>query len=304
MRFLYLLLSFGLLLSAPARAQFSRTFAEAGRKRDVEAQLLQSQPLLVMLKREDPRELKKLANKPAELQAYKEYIAFLNHTMQQLVAPVWTLSPKLEYKYEDEIEALAATNTGQLNVLEFDRLSFSTSLPEMRKASDFGKARLPGSYTSLLGFRLKIFVKKVEFNIHDEPVLTSTPHDSDLIYCLKMIEQFARTNNIVRAKPTAAPPMLLLCEEDRTPGLTDAQIKPVYPYPYQFVGRAEFEKAVHAAAPGIVFARMSWQGYGIISPMVFSLPGLELVCGGDFHSLKDPLITLKDFKMFKKSMPK
>ena len=95
-------------------------------------------------------------------------------------------------------------------------------------------------------------------------------HPSDVLYCIKMTEQFAKADGpTLRTKPGEKPLTLLLCQDDRAAGLTDAQIKQVYPYPYEFVPRAEFEKAVREAAPGYAFVRMAWQGYAIISPSWF-----------------------------------
>ena len=144
----YTLSFFCLLLSLSARAQFSRSIAEMKRDRALEKQLLQSQPLLVMLKREDPKEVKKLARNPAGLQVYKDAIGAINELMRNVAGPVWTLSPSVEYKYEDEIEALAAANTGQLNVLEYYGFLFATSPAPRRHAYSPNEIVLPGQTSS------------------------------------------------------------------------------------------------------------------------------------------------------------
>lgn len=297
------LLCFYLLLGLHASAQFSRSIAEMKRDQATEKKLLQSQPLLIQLQREDPKELKRRASEPANLQAYKEHVAYVNELLRQVAGRLWTLSPNVEFKYEDEIEALVAANTGQLNVLTYGPLSLATSPPGMKHSWDPSGVSLPGGRTSLSGFELKIYVKKVVFSIHKEPVLSETLQVSDVVYCIRMLEQYARGNNMVLAKWEGKPRTLLLCQDYRAPNLTDEQIKQVYPYPYEFVSRAAYEKAVQEAAPEYAFVRFSWAGYGSKAPMAFTLPMLETVCGGDLQDFaKQPVITLKDFKSFKKTM--
>ena len=301
MRFVYFYLCCFLLLSTPSFAQFSRSIAEMKRDRAQEAQLLRTQPLLVVLKQEDEKQLKKLARKPDELRAYQQFIALGNALLQQVAGPAWTFSPKVEYKSEAELAALVAANPGQLNVLDLEPVDYLDAPPPMRRYGDPGPI-MSGHRDELLTFRLRIFIKQVDFTIHNEPLLGPTPSQSDALYCVKMLEQYAAGAGPQRIKSGSTPPMLLLCQDDRAPGLTDAQIKQVYPYSYQFVARPEYEKAVHEAAPGVAFVRMAWQAYGTISPMAYALPGFGIVSGGDLHRLKAPLITLQDFKSFKKTL--
>lgn len=303
MRQFYYLLCCCLLLSAPVLAQFSRSIAEFKRDRGQETHLLKTQPLLVLLKQEDPKQLKKLAKRPAELQEYQQLVAQGNSLLQQ-AAKIWTLSPTIEFKTEAELNALLAANTGQLNVLDFETVGYRTSPPPMHHSWDAAPPIDLSSALKLPSVRLRVFQKKTGFVIQEEPVLSSIPNESDVIYCVKMIETMATHSTPTRTKAGATPPKLLLCQDDRAPGLTDAQIKSAYPYPYEFVSRADFEKAVRDGAPEAAFVRVAWQGYGIISPLAFTLPGMELVCGGDLHKVKEPLITLKDFRSFKKTLPR
>ena len=303
MRPFYFCLCCCLLLSAPVFAQFSRTIAEFKRDRDQETQLLKTQPLLVLLKQEDPKQLKKLAKRPAELLEYQQLMAKGNALLQQ-AAKVWTLSPTIEVKTEAELDALLATNAGQLNVLDFETVGYRTSPAPMRHSWDTVAPIDLGSALKLPSLRLRVFQKKADFLVHEEPVLNSNPNESDVIYCVKMLETMATHSSLIRTKAGATPPKLLLCQDDRAPGLTDAQIKSAYPYPYEFVSRADFEKAVRDGAPGGAFVRVAWQGYGIISPLAFTLPGMELVCGGELHKAQELLVTLKDFKSFKKTLPR
>lgn len=303
MRLFYCCLCCCLLLSGAAFAQFSRTIAEFKRERGQETQLLKTQPLLVLLKQEDPKQLKKLARRPAEPQAYQQQLAHGNEVLQQ-AAKIWTLSPAVEFKTEAELEALLTANAGQLNVLDFETVGYRTSPAPMRHSWDTAPPIDLSAALKLPSVRLRVFQKKTDFLIHEEPVLSSTPHESDLIYCVKMVEAMAAHPTLSRTKAGATPPKLLLCQDDRAAGLTDAQIKSAYPYPYEFLARADFEKAVRDGAPGAAFVRVAWQGYAIVSPLAFTLPNMELVCGGELHKVKEPLITLKDFKSFKKTLPR
>ncbi|WP_216679007.1 hypothetical protein [Hymenobacter siberiensis] len=87
MRPFYFCLCCCLLLSAPVFAQFSRTIAEFKRDRDQETQLLRTQPLLVVLKQEDEKQLKKLAKKPDGLRAYQQSIALGNALLKEVAGP-------------------------------------------------------------------------------------------------------------------------------------------------------------------------------------------------------------------------
>ncbi len=301
MRSVYLFLCCLLLLSTPSFAQFSRSIAEMKRDRAQETQLLRTQPLLVVLRQEDEKQLKKLAKKPDDLLTYKQSIALGNALLQEVVGPAWTFSPKVEYKSAVELAALVAANTGQLNVLDFDAVDYLDAPPPMRRYGEPSPIMV-GHRDELLTFRLRIFLKQVDFAVHNEPLLNRTPNPSDALYCLRMLEQYAAGAGPQRIKSGSTPPMLVLCQDDRMPGLTDAQIKQVYPYAYQFVARSEYEKAVREASPGVAFVRMAWQAYGTISPMAYALPAFGIVSGGDLHRLKNPLITLQDFKSFKKTL--
>lgn len=302
MRYLLFCLLLSCLLPAPGFAQSSRPTAYR-RLTAEEKQRLRSQPLLVMLQRDDPQQLKKLARNPAGLRAYRDDMAKSNAILRRAAA-VWTFSPSVEFRYADEIDSLAMTDgVGQLNVLDFDQVAHATSPTTAARSWDKpGTGPSVGGTASLPSFRLRVYIKKRNFALHSEPILGPTLLDSDLTYCTKMIEQNVAGTAWKRTKSGPNPPTLLLCQDDRAADLTDTQIKQVYPYPYQFVARAEYEKAFQAATPGYALVRMCWQGYAIISPMVLTLPNLELVCGGDLHSLKQPLITQKDFKSFKKTL--
>ncbi|GAA4354505.1 hypothetical protein GCM10023185_16440 [Hymenobacter saemangeumensis] len=302
MRCLLFCLLLASLWHGRALAQASRPTAPR-RLTAAEMQLMRSQPLLVMLQREEAQKLKKLAGNPAGLQMYRDDMAKVNAILRQAAA-AWTLSPKVEYRYADQVDSLAmAKDAGQLNVLDFDEVAFP-AYPASAQRS--WAAPVPGgvvgSTVPLPSFRLRVFIRQRNFAVHSEPILGPGVQESDMLYCMKLIQMYAAGNRRQQLKTGPTPPTLLLCQDDRAADLTDAQIKQVYPYPYQFVSRADYEKAFQEGTPGYALVRLCWQGYAITSPLVFMPSTLDLVCGGDLHSLKEVRITQKDFKSFKKTL--
>jgi hypothetical protein len=106
-----LLLATALLLqTTAARAQF-------GLGKPKEIALVKSQPLIVILKEEDPKQLKKLAGKPEDLADYKASIADYNSQMRELAPKLWKLSSAVEFKPESELESLRKAKKSQRAVL-------------------------------------------------------------------------------------------------------------------------------------------------------------------------------------------
>ena len=118
-----------------------------------------------------------------------------------------------------------------------------------------------------------------------------------------MVEAMAKSNAPTLSKWGEKPKTLLLCQEDRAPDLTDEQIRKVFPFPYRFVSRVEYEKAIQETPTEYTFARNSWMGYGQATTVVFTLPTLEFLATGDSHDWdKGSEISLKDFKRLKSGL--
>ena len=84
-----LLLVTGLILNTSA------AWAQMGYGKPKDVAAVKSQPLIVVLKDEEPSQLKKLAKKPDELADYKAYIADYNVKMQELAPKLWHFSPSV-----------------------------------------------------------------------------------------------------------------------------------------------------------------------------------------------------------------
>ncbi len=297
MRKIYLLF-FCLVCVFPAFAQLSRSVAEMKRDKSLELQRLKSQPLLVILPQEDPKELKRFAKEPAQLQTYKESITTVTGALQRMVGKVWTLSPSVEFKTPEQLKALKAANTGQLNVLEFGKYQLTTT-PETMKNKYY-----IGNTEEYLGFQIKVLVKQVEFTLHSEPLGSKILYDSDVAYCLKRTaDAIEGKNPVFQDKEKSKGLTLIACRDARAADLTDAQIKAVFPQACKFVSREEFEAAVREASPTNAFVRLCWVGGGLFAPMVFTMPEVNYVCiGKPTHSFDTPYLTEKDMKSFAKSM--
>ncbi|WP_375437416.1 hypothetical protein [uncultured Hymenobacter sp.] len=289
------LLFFCLLCVSPTFAQFSRSIAEMNRDKPLEMQRLKSQPLLVILPQEEPKMLKRFAKDPAQLQAYKESIATVNGALQRMAGKAWTLSPSVEFITPEQLETLKATNTGQLNVLEFEKEQV-TVLPTTMKYAGYSKG--------YLGFQLKVIVKQIEFTLHKEPVGGETLYDSDVAYCIKRAANVAQEKGAVfENKEKVKALTVIACRDARTADLTDAQIKAIFPLACKFVSREEFELAVREASPTNAFLRLCWAGGGLFAPIIFTMPEANFVCLGKFRNSFDaPYLTEKDMKSFAKDI--
>lgn len=84
-----LLLVTGLILNTSA------AWAQMGYGKPKDVAAVKSQPLIVVLKDEEPGQLKKLAKKPDELADFKAYIADYNVKMQELAPKLWHFSPSV-----------------------------------------------------------------------------------------------------------------------------------------------------------------------------------------------------------------
>ena len=90
----------GLILNVPV------AWAQLGYSKPKDVAAVKSQPLIVVLKDEEPSQLKKLAKKPDELADYKAYIADYNVKMQELAPKLWHFSPSVEFRYVTDLPAL------------------------------------------------------------------------------------------------------------------------------------------------------------------------------------------------------
>lgn len=247
-----LLLAAGLLLTT------SNAWAQLGWGKPKDVAAVKSQPLVVVLKDEDPSQLKKLAKKPEELADYKAYIADYNARMQELAPKLWQFSPSVEFKQESELPALRKAKGPQRGVLQ--HLNFRLS----HRHSMNGPAVAGGPsnffYTSEQVSALVIDVtgNGDQHQVWRVQLAPGPVYTSDIIFSLKglqtylqaradgrkggdMREEMAKNGKKLRTKT------LLFDEEDIKGKLTAADIKQAYPFPYQIVPRATIEAAAASA---------------------------------------------------------
>jgi hypothetical protein len=84
------------------------------------ADIIKAQPLVILLREEDPKELRKLANKPEELLDYKNYIAYYNKQMQVLAPQLWKFSPAVEFQPESALKEIRAAKRKRTVVLRYE----------------------------------------------------------------------------------------------------------------------------------------------------------------------------------------
>ncbi|RZK24961.1 MAG: XRE family transcriptional regulator [Hymenobacter sp.] len=101
-----------LLLFAAIGAGTLAAQAQIGTQPDwtQEIAIIKAQPLVVLLNEEDPKELRKLADKPAELAQYKTYVAQYNAQLQQLARELWQFSPAVTFQSEADYQELRKAN--------------------------------------------------------------------------------------------------------------------------------------------------------------------------------------------------
>ncbi|WP_125916994.1 hypothetical protein [Hymenobacter coccineus] len=228
---------------------------------------VKSQPLVVILKDEDPDKLKKLAKKPDELAEYKAYVADYNAQMQALVPKIWQFSPAVEFKQESEVAALRKAKGGQRGVLQHLDFQLGHRHSMVGAAGATGAAGNPAAATMSNAYwtseHVSAIVLEVMGNGSQSQVwrvqLASGPiYSSDLIFSIRTIQQYVqaraagRSGGDMRAELAQNGKKLrtktLLFDEDDIKGkLTAADIKQAYPFPYQIVSRATIEAAVVGA---------------------------------------------------------
>lgn len=223
---------------------------------DKDLAILRNQSLIVVLKDEEPDKLKKLAKKPAGLTAYKSFITRYNALIQELAPLIWRFSPSVEFKHESEITALAKDKNYQHGVLKHDDFTVMEHLGG-------GAARGGAIYSAeaRTAFLLSITSNGKQRMIAPVPIAPGIVYTSDIIFCLKTLQyqlqerasgksQMAENGKRLRSKT------LLFDEAEINGKLSAADIKQVYPFPFQIVPREAIETAVQGADVRYVCVRI------------------------------------------------
>jgi hypothetical protein len=238
-----------LLQAAAARAQF-------GLGKPKEIALVKNQPLIVMLKEEDLKQLKKLASKPEDLADYKASIADYNSQMRELAPKLWKLSSAVEFKPESELENLRKAKKTQRAVLR--HLTFSLGHRHRMLGAPMNSFNVADFYYTteqVSALVIDLLGDGDENHVGRIQIAAGPVYPSDMIFSLKHLQTYlqgradGRSNGDMREEiarngkklPTKT---LLIDETDVKNKLTAADIKQVYPFPYQVVPRTTIEKAV------------------------------------------------------------
>ncbi len=216
---------------------------------DKDLAILKSQSLVVVLKDEEPDKLKKLAKKPGELEAYKSFVANYNALIQELAPKIWQFSPSVEFKHESELAALMKDKGYQHGVFKHDNFTVLQHLGG-------GAARGGAIYTSesQTAFLLSIISNGTQRTIAPVPMAPGVVRTSDVIFCLKMLQHHlqgrasGKSSGKMTEDGTRLQAKILLLDEAELNGkLSAADIKQVYPFPFQLVPRETIETAIKDA---------------------------------------------------------
>lgn len=216
---------------------------------DKDLAILKSQSLIVVLKDEEPDKLKKLAKKPDELEAYKSFVTNYNALIQEWAPKIWHFSPSVEFKHESELAALVKDKSYQHGVFKHDNFTVMQHLSG-------GAARGGALYTSesQTAFLLNIISNGTQRTIAPVPMAPGVVRTGDIIFCLKTLQHQLQG----RASGSGSKKMtedgtrlqaktLLLDEAEMNGKLSAADIKQVYPYPFQLVPRETIETVIKDA---------------------------------------------------------
>lgn len=248
-RFLLFLAAVLLGATPVALAQGQLKQSTIGRPKDIA--IVKSKPLLVLLKDEDPDELKVLANRPQELATYQAYIAGYNSHLRELATKIWKLSPSVEFRQESEYTALRKTRKAEFVV--FKHLRFTQVIMhtygKQPDYDSYAKARYSGVSVMVLeivGDGDERLVGRVQLS--QGPVYTS-----DLSFSLAYIQHYLQERAAGRSdgdieddiakNAKQLPAKTLLIDQAIAVKMAPEDIKEVYPYPYQLVPRQVIETA-------------------------------------------------------------
>ncbi|RZK34569.1 MAG: hypothetical protein EOO57_10855 [Hymenobacter sp.] len=248
--------------------------------------LIKSQPLVVLLPEEDPKELRKLANKPEELADYKAYVAYYSKQMRVLAPRYWKYSPTVEFRPESALKEIRAAQ-GQRTVV-------------LRYETHVNGASTTGYHSTYKGSRQVAYMELTTPGSGDQNLEADSPapldimYPSDMVFALRTIQRQLETEEKRAAKAATGRSRqdilqeeralnaavdkadaelirsrtLLIAEGDLDPKLTAEGIRQFYPYPYQVVPRATIEAAVQAGDTRYTYARRLCQSVEVIGPFL------------------------------------
>jgi hypothetical protein len=279
-------------------------------------ELISQQPLVVLLSEEDPKELKKLANKPEELAEYKADIAYLNTKLRQLAPQVWKFSPAVEFKPESVLPALQAAGQRTV-VLYYQKRSVGVSRQHV------GLGPKDGMWQAIL--QLSSPGGGEEHPECNVPLPLDIIYASDIVVALKQIQQELRRDvrikadanlghdkqlqaarDMLRAEGDAnaeavRTKLLLVAQEEVDEKLTPDDIKRLYPFPVQLVPRATIEEAVRVSDVRYNYVRWRAASMASVGPAIIAAADgrvLGYSADGGLDIRGRPIIGKREFKDF------
>ncbi|MGI4741017.1 MAG: hypothetical protein ACRYG7_38100 [Janthinobacterium lividum] len=260
--------------------------------------LISQQPLVVLLSEEDPKKLKKLANKPEELAEYKASIAYLNTKLQKLAPQVWKFSPSVEFKSESALPALQAAPGQRTVVLYYEKQAVGVSRQHVGfgpkdgmwqailQLSSLGDGKEQLECSALLPLDIiypsdiVVAFKQIQHQLRRDVKLQADAglgHDKQLQVARDRLRAEGDANaESIRTK------LLLVAQDDVDEGLTEEDIKRVYPFPFQLVPRTTIEEAVRVS--DIRYNYVRWRAASMASTgpeIIAAADGQVLGCSAD-----------------------
>jgi hypothetical protein len=279
--------------------------------------IIKTQPLVVLLQEENPKELKKLANKPEELADYKGAIAYYNKQIQLLAPRFWKFSPSVEFQPESALKEIRAAKGRRTVVLRYEKHTNGASSP--------------GNNSYFIGSRQVASMELTTPGNGDENYELSSPapldvvYPSDMVFAFRYIQQRLAQDMQRKARVDAGRDRqdiqreeraeeeaevaanlelirtrtLLIAENDLDPKLSAEGIRQFYPYPYQVVPRAAIEAAVQAGDNRYIYARRLAMSVELIGPFLIDAANSHLLArsaSGGIRGGNSKLIGKDDFQ--------
>ena len=231
---------------------------------------------LVELVQEDPEIVKQFGRKHAdELKKYQESVASLNKVAQKVISEQWTLtSTRPIFKTKAEVEAMAKNNqTGEYAILSIGRYQMvsaeattsKTGAPVVKEEANLSM-RLGGNMYRHLG----------AVNLP-----SPAPTEAQMMVALQLLQNHidirenstsvtAFEDNLKKNGQLLKTKTLLVPKQDLKRGLTEEEIKTVYPYPVKIMDRAEIEKAILAKDKKFAYVQVL-PAFGGAKPLTMQL---------------------------------
>lgn len=276
--------------------------------------IIKTQPLVVLLQEEDPKELKKLANKPEELTDYKGAIAYYNKQIQLLAPRFWKFSPSVEFQPESALKEIRAAKGRRTVVLRYEKHTNGAS----NNSFSIGSRQIASMELTTPG-------NGDENYELSSPAPLDVVYPSDMVFAFRYIQQQLAKDMQRKARVDAGRDRqdiqreeraeneaevasnvelirtrtLLIAENDLDPKLSAEEIKQFYPYPYQVVPRATIEAAVQAGDNRYIYARHLTMSVELIGPFLIDAANSHLLArsvSGGINGGNRKLIGKDDFQ--------